>query len=88
MGSAFHSLGKFDDAIQFYNKALDIDKKCAMALAYKGLSLGEKGDIKDAIKCFKKSLKIDSDYDLPNISLDVAKELLRELGMAKKAKTQ
>ena len=38
-----------------------------MALAYKGLSLGELGHLEDAIKHFKKALDIDKDYVLENV---------------------
>ena len=56
-----------------------------MALAYKGLSLGELGNFEDAIKLFKKALTIDRDYDLANISKKMAQKLLKE---SKKTKTQ
>jgi tetratricopeptide (TPR) repeat protein len=48
-----------------------------MALAYKGLSLGEQGKIKNALKFFKKALEIDYDYDLAQISKDRAFEILK-----------
>lgn len=77
-GSVLHSLGRFDEAITYYDRALQIDKKCAMALAYKGLSLGEQGRIKDALKNFKKALLIDKDYDIAQISKEIAQRLLKE----------
>ncbi len=64
-----------------------IDKKCAMALAYNGLSLGEMGQLQDAIKHFKKALSIDQHYGLANISKEVAQELLKSI-KDKKIKTQ
>ncbi|NIP62641.1 MAG: tetratricopeptide repeat protein, partial [Nitrosopumilaceae archaeon] len=39
-GSALHGLGQYNDAIACYDMALKLDKRCAMAIAYKGLSLG------------------------------------------------
>ena len=57
-----------------------------MALAYKGLSLGELGNLQEAIKHFKKALAIDADYDLASISKKLAQDLLKEL--QKKSKTQ
>ncbi|MEM2160659.1 MAG: tetratricopeptide repeat protein, partial [Candidatus Nitrosotenuis sp.] len=72
-----HSLGKFDEAILCYERALFLDKKCAMALAYKGLSLGEKGQIQDALTCFKKALQIDKDYDIAQISKEIAEKILK-----------
>ena len=76
-GTALHSLGRFDEAISCYDKALFLDKKCAMALAYKGLSFGEQGKIQDALACFKKALQIDKDYDIAQISKEIAEKLLK-----------
>ena len=50
-----------------------------MALAYKGLSLGELGKLSDAIGYFKKALSIDKHYDLAQMSKDTAQELLNSL---------
>ena len=58
-----------------------------MAFAYKGLSLGEMGELPDAIKHFKKALSIDKEYDLAQISKDIAQELLKSIRQ-KKSKTQ
>ena len=56
-----------------------------MALAYKGISLREMGNLNDAIKHFKKALSIDQDYDLANISKKLAQDLLKN--SRKKSKT-
>ena len=56
-----------------------------MALAYKGLSLGELGNLQEAIKHFKKALTIDNDFDLANISKKLAQDLLKKT--EKKSKT-
>ena len=49
-----------------------------MALAYKGLSVGELGNISFAIRCFKSALLIDHDYDQAQISLDTAKNVTNQ----------
>ena len=54
MGSVLHSLQKYIKAISCYDVVLSFDKKNAMAFAYKGLSLGETGNIPLAIKYLKK----------------------------------
>ncbi|MEK0318957.1 MAG: tetratricopeptide repeat protein, partial [Nitrosopumilus sp.] len=59
--------------------SLKIDKKCAMAFAYKGLSFGEQGRVKEALKFFKKALSIDKDYDIAKISKDIAQDLLKSI---------
>ena len=48
-----------------------------MALACKGMSLGEMGKVNDALSCFKKALVIDKDYDLANMGKEKALELLK-----------
>ena len=48
-----------------------------MALACKGISLGELSKLDDALSCFKKALVIDKDYDLANIGKQKALELLK-----------
>ena len=76
-GSVLHSLQKYTKAISCYDVVLSFDKKNTMALAYKGLSLGEIGDIPSAIKHFKKALSIDNDYELAQISLDTANHIVK-----------
>jgi hypothetical protein len=48
-----------------------------MAIAYKGLSFGEMGDIQLSMKCFKKALSIDNDYELAQISLDSVNDIVK-----------
>ncbi|WP_255458146.1 tetratricopeptide repeat protein [Nitrosarchaeum sp. AC2] len=86
-GASLHTIENYSDAIICYDSALKIDKKCAMALAYKGLSLGELGNLPDALKHFKKALSIDHDYDLANISKEMVQELLKSIKQ-QKAKTR
>ena len=70
-------LGKFSDAISCYDTILEINSKFPVALAYKGMSLGEQGKIKDALKFFKKALAIDKNYELAQISKKKALELIK-----------
>ena len=64
------------DAITCYDTALNLDKKCSMALAYKGLSLGELGNISESINYFKKALSVDRYCTLAQISKETAENLL------------
>ena len=67
----------FSDAIECYDVALKIKPRFAMALAYKGMSLGEIGELDYALTCFKKALTIDKYYDLANMGKQKALELLK-----------
>ena len=75
--SVLHTLQKYSEAISCYNIVQNLDKKNTMAIAYKGLSVGEMGNITLAIKYFKKALSIDNDYELAQISLDIAKRIMK-----------
>jgi tetratricopeptide (TPR) repeat protein len=72
-----HAKSKFFDAIECYDAALKIKPRFAMALACKGMSLGEMGELGYALTCFKKALTIDKDYDLANMGKQKALELLK-----------
>ena len=76
-GTVLHTLRKYSEAISCYNTALKINKKNTMAIAYKGLSFGEMGDIQLSMKYFKKALSIDNDYELAQISLDSVNDIVK-----------
>ena len=76
-GAALHTLNRFDESISScYDVILKNDAGSALALAYKGLALGEKGDIRSALTHFKKALDIDKDYELALVSKERAEQLL------------
>ena len=77
LGRCYHLQHNRELALQYYNKALKINPKYPVALAYKGLSLGEQGKIKDALNHFKMALAVDKDYELAQISKKKALELLK-----------
>ncbi|MDA8721230.1 hypothetical protein N9M35_05360, partial [Nitrosopumilus sp.] len=83
-GSAFHLEENYLEAISCYESALKIDKKCSMALAYKGLSLGELGKLSEAISYFKKALSIDKYCTLAQISKETAQNLLNSSNLKSK----
>ncbi|RNJ79959.1 MAG: hypothetical protein D9C04_03135 [Nitrosopumilus sp. B06] len=76
-GSALHCESRYDEAISCYDVVLKHEKGCAMAHAYKGLSLGEKGNLAEALVHFKRALAIDKRYELAAISLDAAQKMLK-----------
>ncbi|MEK6944411.1 MAG: hypothetical protein AABW55_03085, partial [Thermoproteota archaeon] len=82
---ALHTLKRFTEAIRCYDEVLKHDKKSTMAFAYKGLSLAELGEVEEALEYFKGALELDKYYDLANISIEKAKEILKSY---KKLSTQ
>jgi serine/threonine protein kinase len=58
-GLSLYNLGRFDEAILCYNKALEIDPRETIAWSNKGLSLHKLGRFDEAILCYDKALEID-----------------------------
>ena len=61
-GVAFYKLGKPEEAIDCYDKALDLDPGLAQAWNNKGLALRELGKSEEAITCYNKALEINPGY--------------------------
>ena len=57
-GISLHRLGFFDNAIQCYNKALEINMNDNISWNYKGIIMRVLGHFDDALVCFENALKI------------------------------
>ena len=60
-GLALNSLGKYDEAIKCYDKAIEIDPDDADTWNNKGLALNSLGNDDEAKKCYDRSKKLGSD---------------------------
>ena len=58
-GLSLGKLGRHEEAIQCYDKALELDPKASWAWSNKGWSLGELGRHEEAIQCCDKALELD-----------------------------
>ncbi len=56
MGNAYIDLGKFDDALECFNKAIDLEKNNIDFLLNKGVVLMELGKFEEAVDSFNKVL--------------------------------
>ena len=61
-GTAYNFLGKYEQAIEYYNKALEIDPKNGMIWTKKGVALNNLGRYDEAIECCNKALEIDDKH--------------------------
>ena len=62
-GVSLFNLGKYEEAIAYYDKALTVDPNYATALSNKGSALNELGRHEEAIACYDKALAIDPNYE-------------------------
>lgn len=57
-GNALNSLGKFEEALSCFDKALEINPNYAEAWNNKGLALGKLGRYQEALECYDKASMI------------------------------
>ena len=76
-GSVLQALQKYRDAIICYDIVLSINKNNPTVLVYKGLCIAEIGNVQLATKYFKKALSIDSEYELAEISITTANNIMQ-----------
>ncbi|RIE15808.1 protein kinase domain-containing protein, partial [Candidatus Cryosericum septentrionale] len=58
-GSSLDSLGRYEEAILCYDKALELDPRYVASWSNKGASLDSLGRFEDAIHCYDKALELD-----------------------------
>ncbi|HON37088.1 MAG TPA: tetratricopeptide repeat protein, partial [Methanothrix sp.] len=58
-GIDLDSQGKYDEAIQAYDKAIEIDPQYTEAWSNKGVTLAEQGKYDEAIQAYDKAIEID-----------------------------
>jgi tetratricopeptide (TPR) repeat protein len=64
-GLSLHNLGNNEEAIECYNKALEIDPNYAKVWNDKGAILTDLAKHEEAIECFDKSLELNPDEAMP-----------------------
>jgi len=64
IGIKYSENGNYDKAIEYHQKAIDINPELYEAHFNMGLSFSNKGLYNEAIKCFQKAIEIKPDFDL------------------------
>jgi len=89
VGASLKRLGKQEEAIQYFERALETDRRCALAWAGLGAILDDLGKVSDALRCYDRALEIDPQLShvLNNkgVSLDRLNKLDRALKCYEKA---
>ncbi|HLB72154.1 MAG TPA: tetratricopeptide repeat protein, partial [Candidatus Methanoperedens sp.] len=60
LGNTMYSSGKYEEAIGYFNRSLEIDPRNSTAWNNKGLALSKLGRIDETISCYDKALEINS----------------------------
>ena len=72
LGLALRALGRTDDALESYQKAIDIDPANATALNDMGNLLADLGRLEDAVRAYQRALEADPGLALAHHNLGVA----------------
>ena len=62
MGLCYSNIGKYDEAIQMLQKAIQLNPNCSYMHSNLGLQYRHRDKIDDAIQCFEKSLSIEESH--------------------------
>lgn len=57
-GFDLYNLGKYEEAISYFDKAIALNPRDALAWVNKGTALGNLGKFQEAVKCYDKALEI------------------------------
>ena len=64
-GSMLISQSKYDDAIQCFDKVIELSPDFAGGWTFKGVALLEQGKYDEAMQCFDKAIELAPDYEVP-----------------------
>jgi tetratricopeptide (TPR) repeat protein len=81
----YHDLGRLDDAIAAYTRAIDLDPNYALSHNGLGTVYRELGRLDDAIAAYKRAIELDPNYATPRSSLAA---VYRKLGRETEAQQQ
>lgn len=68
----------FDEAIKYFNKAIQVDPGCYKAITFKGAALCFKGDYNDGNKLIDKALELKPDFPYCNFNKAMAYKLQKD----------
>lgn len=71
-GMSFYGLGKYDNAIVQFDKAMNLFNGDYVSKTYKGFSLIKKENLKMAVQCLEKAIKMNEDYPDSRIGMGFA----------------
>lgn len=66
-GLDLEKLGRYEETIECYDRALKLDSRYAKVWYQKGLDSSKIKDYKDAVESYDKALEIDENYTFPGL---------------------
>ena len=84
LGLAYYESGKYEEAIESYKQAIEIDPDLALAHYNLGAVYSESGKYEEAIKPYKRAIRIDSDFAIAHYNLGLSYLLLNDIDSALK----
>jgi tetratricopeptide (TPR) repeat protein len=76
-GIIFSTRGKNEEAVEYFEKALEINPRFAVAWNNKGASLAQLGKNEAAITCFDKALEINPEYANPKKGKEIVLRMMK-----------
>lgn len=76
LGTALHDLGRFDEAIAHYRRAVEMRADYAPAFSNMGVALRASGDLPGAVAAYEQGLGVQPDY--PDLHYNLANALLEQ----------
>lgn len=71
-GLSFYGIGKYDNAIVQFDKAMNLFNGDYVSKTYKGFSLVKQGSLKKAVKCLEDAMSMNEDYPDSRIGMGFA----------------
>ncbi len=78
LGKALFDINKYEEAIHYYHRALDVEGDLVIVLNNLGNAYYQAGQPNKAIECYRRALKVDPSYEPATNNLNMVLELIKQ----------